>query len=406
MTRTDPASVREPSRAVFPPIDFRTRFPALDGLRGLAILAVFLEHYGGGSHGGTLLVLLNRLRLYGWIGVDLFFVLSGFLITGILFDTLGDSRYFQRFFARRSLRIFPIYYLVFAVLLLLTPIMLYQWRPGHLLFLVYLGNFLGNYDFSYYLIEARRFPAASASISHFWSLCVEEQFYLLWPPLIYAVRKRGAILRVAFGLFVLAALFRMAVYHYGGAALSEQWSVRTLPFRMDTLLAGAILALLLRGARADAVQRSCKWAVLAGCAGSLAIFSLDGRAREFMYSGFLYSCIALASAGLVGCTLRTRGLAYRVFSWKPLSILGKYSYGFYIYHVLFARLWITLLVIVTAKLHSLAAAGAITLPLNFLVTFAVAKLSYDHFEKRFLRYKSHFEYDRELATGRTALPTQ
>ncbi len=70
------------SPRVFAPIDFRRRFPALDGLRALAIIAVFCAHYGGGSHGGHILTTLNRIRLYGWMGVDLFFVLSGFLITG------------------------------------------------------------------------------------------------------------------------------------------------------------------------------------------------------------------------------------------------------------------------------------------------------------------------------------
>ena len=391
------ASTRE-----FAPIDFRNRFPALDGLRALAILAVFFEHYGGGSHGGKLMMLVNRVRLYGWVGVDLFFVLSGFLITGILYDTLGDSHYFKRFFARRSLRIFPIYYLVFAVLFALTPFLLYQWRPGHLLFLVYLGNFLGNYDFSYYDIASRRFASATVEIGHFWSLCVEEQFYLLWPPLVYAVRRRRSLLVAAALLSLSAVALRMGLYLYGGAELSERWSVRTLPFRVDSLLAGAMLALLLRGSRSDAVQRSCKWAFLVGSAGAIGIFSLSGSLRDLLYSGFAFSFTALASAGLIGCTLRAGSTAYKVFDWKPLRTLGKYSYGFYIYHLLFAKLWIALLVLLGTRLHSLAAAGAIALPLNFVTTFLVAKVSYDFYEKRFLRYKVHFEYDTELSAHRHA----
>src|ERR1700729_866320 len=106
----------------FPPIDFKTRFPALDGIRALAVSMVFFAHYGGGTHGGFVLKLLNRVRQYGWGGVDLFFVLSGFLIPGILFDTRNDSHFFKRFFARRSLRIFPVFYLMCAILLLLTPV--------------------------------------------------------------------------------------------------------------------------------------------------------------------------------------------------------------------------------------------------------------------------------------------
>ena len=114
----------------FRPINFKDRFPALDGLRAMAVTLVFLEHFGGGAHGGRVLSAINQVRLRGWVGVDLFFVLSGFLITGILFDTRVDSHFFKRFFARRCLRIFPVFYLVVAVLLVLTPILHYQWRAG------------------------------------------------------------------------------------------------------------------------------------------------------------------------------------------------------------------------------------------------------------------------------------
>src|SRR5262245_25426509 len=101
--------------------------PALDGIRGWAILAVFLFHYAGRLPGAAV----------GWAGVDLFFVLSGFLITGILLDTKDDPAYYRTFYARRSLRIFPIYYLFIAACLLLVPFAV--WQPAHAWFLVYLG---------------------------------------------------------------------------------------------------------------------------------------------------------------------------------------------------------------------------------------------------------------------------
>jgi peptidoglycan/LPS O-acetylase OafA/YrhL len=160
----------------FSPIDFKTRFPALDGIRALAVTMVFIAHFGGGSHGGKVLQLVNEIRQRCWTGVDLFFVLSGFLITGILFDTRNDSHFFKRFFARRSVRIFPVFYLVFTILLLLTPIFQYQWRWLHLTFLVYLGNLFGNYDFSLYELLSANHPTAKVSLGHLWSLCVEEQF--------------------------------------------------------------------------------------------------------------------------------------------------------------------------------------------------------------------------------------
>lgn len=386
----------------FGPIDFRMRFPALDGLRAIAICAVFLEHYGGGSHGGAVLNTLNAIRQYGWLGVDLFFVLSGFLITGILYDTLGDSRYFRRFFARRSLRIFPIYYLVFLVILLLTPVFQYQWRTGHLLFLIYMGNWVANRDFSLYAILSGRSHWLIASISHFWSLCVEEQFYMLWPLAVFLLRTRRKILAGAITLSALAIGLRGLEIVQSGRMLGEGNVVRSLQFRMDTLLLGGVLALLLRGPAATKVQRSCKWVFLAGTLTACAIFIMGPKASFPWLAVPGYSVIALAFAGLIGMTLREDSLCFRIFNLRPLRILGKYSYGFYIYHLLFRWMWIWFLVWCGQRFHSLAWAGIVALSTNFIVTFAVSKVSYDHFESRFLRLKSRFEYDKEVISDGTA----
>lgn len=390
----------------FAPVDFRARFPALDGLRAIAICGVFADHYGGGSHGGKILVLINALRGYGSLGVDLFFVLSGFLITGILYDTLNDSRYFYRFFARRSLRIFPIYYLVFAIIALLTPILFYQWRWGHALFLIYMGNFLGNYDFSYYEFLSRRSHTFLISISHFWSLCVEEQFYMLWPIAVFFLRKRRNILIAGISISILSIALRALEFAWQGPVIAERWIIRTLPFRMDALLIGGLLAILLRGPHADRVQRSCKWLFLAGASISLALFYLSPEYDSFWKLVPGLTIFAITFAGLIGSTLRTDGPAYRIFNLKPLRILGKYSYGFYIYHLLFRWVWIEFLIWCNAKLHSLALAGIVALSTNFIVTFLVSKISYDFFESRFLRYKVHFEYDRELESHRHAFTTR
>ncbi|HEY9138880.1 MAG TPA: acyltransferase [Terriglobus sp.] len=395
-------SVDSSKTRYFAPVDFRARFPALDGLRAIAICGVFADHYGGGSHGGAILNMLNVLRGYGWLGVDLFFVLSGFLITGILYDTLDDSRYFLRFFARRSLRIFPIYYLVFAIIALLTPFLLYQWRWGHALFLIYMGNFLGNYDFSYYEFVSRRSHTFLIGISHFWSLCVEEQFYMLWPIAIFFLRKRRNIFVAGVVISILAIVLRALEFAWQGPIIAERWVIRTLPFRMDALLIGGMLALLLRGSNADRIQRSCKWVFVAGGVASLCIFYLSPAYDSWWKLVPGLTIFALAFAGLIGSALRNDGVLYRLLMWKPLRILGKYSYGFYIYHLLFRWVWIEFLIWCGSKLHSLALAGIVALTTNFVVTFLVSKISYDFFESRFLQYKVHFEYDRELQSHRHA----
>ena len=387
------------------PINFRMRFPALDGLRALAVTAVFLDHYGGGAHGGRILNMLNTIRIHGWAGVDLFFVLSGFLITGVLYDTVGDAHYFKRFYARRSLRIFPVYYLVFAVLLLLTPITLFQWRPGHALFLIYMGNLIANHDFALYDVISARSKWMTVPIGHLWSLCVEEQFYLLWPLLVIRIRNRRSLLWTAAALSSAAFAMRVLVVVYASPITAERWIMRTLPFRMDDLLMGGILALLLRGPAAARVQTGCKWLFLAAAAGTVAVFyySSDYDSALLLTAGL--SCIGLASTGLIGMALRPGGLTFRTLTLRPLLALGRYSYGFYVYHLLLMWQWIRLLTFLSDRTHSRALSGAIALSLNFATTFLIAKFSFNFFESRFLRYKKHFEYDSEKRTHQHAFLT-
>jgi peptidoglycan/LPS O-acetylase OafA/YrhL len=385
----------------FAPIDFKSRFPALDGIRALAIVMVFALHYGGGTHGGAVLNLVNQIRLRGWIGVDLFFTLSGFLITGILFDTRSDSHYFKRFFARRSVRIFPIFYLVFSIFLLLTPIFHYQWKAGHLLFLLYLGNFSLAVNPSLEVIRSATHPASSAHLVHFWSLCVEEQFYLMWPLVVWMVRDRIRLIWTAAGLSILALVLRIAMVLNVQPIHLEAWLVHQLPFRMDSLLLGAILALLLRGPNADQWQQRCKWFFVF----PVALFVALSVAMPTLAAPWLntigFSLLAVGSAGLIGTTLRPASQSFRFFHLKPLRILGKYSYGFYVYHVLWASAWAAFVGFLTTRFHSSVLANALSDLLNFVLTFIVAKISYDFFEVRFLRFKKYFEYDSELREHRT-----
>jgi peptidoglycan/LPS O-acetylase OafA/YrhL len=390
----------------FAPVDFKTRFPALDGVRALAVTMVFAHHYGGGYHGGHILQLINTIRLRGWMGVDFFFVLSGFLITGILYDTRADSRYFRRFFARRSVRIFPVYYLVFTVLLLLTPIFQYQWHWLHLTFLVYLGNFFANYNFSLYNLVSATHPAANVEMSHLWSLCVEEQFYLLWPLAVWLIRDRIRLLWTAATLCGLALALRIAMELRFTPDVASSWIGRTLPFRMDTLLMGGILALLLRGPAADLWQRRICWVFFPGLAGTLAIFYFSPIYNSVWLHTIGFTLISLLGVGLICSTLRHRSLVGRFFHLKPLRTLGKYSYGFYIFHLLFQPAWLKLLIFSSHWVHSIALNGILVIGLNFATVFLVSKLSYDLFEVRFLRLKRHVEYDSELTEHKHAFTTR
>src|SRR6202795_1240617 len=166
-------------------------YQALDGFRGLAILLVFAFHAFHSTHFSSLPArVLEWFGSGGWMGVDLFFVLSGFLITGILTKSVGLPRYFRNFYIRRSLRIFPLYYGVLLLLLALTPLLHLEWHRGHLTYLVYCQNIGGVLN----PIEIE-YLQPSVNLSHLWSLAVEEQYYLLWPVTIWLLRDERKIMR-------------------------------------------------------------------------------------------------------------------------------------------------------------------------------------------------------------------
>jgi peptidoglycan/LPS O-acetylase OafA/YrhL len=176
---------------------------------------------------------------------------------------------------------------------------------------------------------------------------------------------------------------------------------------MDALLLGGILALVLRGQNSDRWQRSCKWIFLASLATILPMLILHpgtGLDSPLVITVGL-TLIATASVGLIGVTLRIGSPAFRVFHLRPLRVIGKYSYGFYIFHMLYQWAWIKFLIYVYSKTHSRALSGIIELASAYIFTFLLAKLSYDLFEVRFLRWKTHFEYDSEVSDHKHAFTT-
>ena len=272
----------------FEPINHRMRFPALDGVRAVAVLMVFAFHYGGGAHRGPLLKVADAIRLQGWAGVDVFFVLSGFLITGVLYDTRNDSRFFSRFYARRSIRIFPVYYLVALMLLILTPVFHYQWHAVHLLFLIYLGNIPGAFVPTIYQIHAR-VPAADVYLGHLWSLCVEEQFYLLWP--LAGVGDRGSRVKLmwtAVGLSMLAVAMRVWMVLGSGVDLRGGWLLNMLPFPYGHPADRRRPGIAAAGGARDGLAESMRGSLFAidfGIGGSFSAEFGAGNGRGFRRSG-------------------------------------------------------------------------------------------------------------------------
>jgi len=319
----------------------RRRFAPLDGLRGIAITAVFCFHYR---------IEPQSPGEWGWVGVDLFFVLSGFLITGILFDSLGEAHYFTNFYMRRALRIFPLYWGLWCVLIIF---MLLQGRfeAEFLAWPAYLGNYLGSFALwaGWNHEHFNRLPAAvhvasetlRIQVGPYWSLCVEEQYYLTWPLVVWMVRGRERLLKMCLGVLAGILALRIALHFWLPAAWVHYNEVYfwTLT-RADSLLAGSALALYVRGARG--LKRLRIKTVAAGtllAVGALAIGQRSwGLFTDVSFSGWMQTwgltAVAAASCGVVAMSLRVRWLE-SVLTWRPLIHLGRVSYGFYVFHLLF-----------------------------------------------------------------------
>ena len=230
---------------------------------------VFQYHYLAGSR-------VPDWLKGGWAGVDIFFVLSGFLITGILFDSRERPYRSRNFYVRRALRVFPLYYGVFLVINVSTPLFQWMWSGSCALWLVYLGNlrhFLqpGQTESVPLNLVSQRFNL-SAHLIHFWTLCVEEQFYMVWPFVVFFVSDRVRLRNLCFAIVALCPLFRLAVFHFTSQAVLEgKFLVFSTPFRVDALMLGGALALMLRGPEAERLRRSAS-SLLVG-----AVFTLCGR---------------------------------------------------------------------------------------------------------------------------------
>src|SRR6185437_14914235 len=175
-------------------------YPGLDGVRGFAVFLVFAVHY------------IPMYRI-GWMGVLTFFVLSGFLITGVLYDSRQEQRRFRNFYVRRALRIFPLFYFIWLCILICGFFFHAQWRPMLTLWPVYLGNyvrFIGGATTAYDRIYTA-FPTVPFEIGHFWSLAVEEQFYFLWPLVVFKVQSRQKLMRICVAVIILVLLLRTAL---------------------------------------------------------------------------------------------------------------------------------------------------------------------------------------------------
>ena len=366
------------------PVSLPARLPTLDGLRAIAILLVVPHNLNLMVTAGGLAHVFIAALYRGWIGVQLFFVISGFLITGILLDARDAPHYYRSFFVRRVLRIFPLYYATLVVLFVLLPafgLLPASFKRDAMAELSLWGYFSDWYG---------AFHPGEASVSHFWSLAVEEQFYLLWP---FVIHRRSAewVMRLCFAIALAALALRVAMLLTGTPGVYT-----FLATRMDALALGASAAAAFR------VPSAASWALnhprfLLG-AGLFALFAGGLISRGYytdgitLSVGFTFLAVAFALLVAAGAAADRLGAGgwLGALRWSFLQRVAKYSYAMYV-------LSVPLHFLVGKPVLSALGLdpGSVVVGFTYIVvgtalSFLAAAASFHLFEVHFLNLKDRF----------------
>lgn len=337
--------------------------PPLDGLRATAALLVLWEHWPSWI-GGPALQTAKRLMSAGYLGVDVFFVLSGFLITRILIVDKRAGKPLRNFLFRRFLRIFPIYYLSVAVSAL--------WQPGP--YVVFCALYLSNF---YFVSRPVHLP-----LHHSWSLSVEEHFYLVWPLVTYRLSETGAK-RVAAWVLIPLAVLSAAVIVASGYQYANRLIYMGTMCRASSLALGALMAFYERPLRAPAGRQVLAAFAILCLLMMGAHLALHGEWKSIPRMVFFSTFSGLVVLTAVRAPTHSPWLS-RVMSTALITAIGRISYGLYLYHY---PIYIAFGVLD----QEVPTAGALLRAVAALVaTFAVASVSYFLIERPLLKLKLRF----------------
>jgi len=351
----------------------RQYYPALDGLRGLAILLVIVYHNFG---------FINYF-FFGWLGVDLFFVLSGFLITDILLNTAGRPDYLRNFYTRRLLRIFPLYYLALLLFMYIIPALTHSFPAGY-----YRENQCWMWTYLQNWLYIFKPAGETTGLHHLWSLAVEEQFYLLWPLIIILLKKPRRLL--LFISLVLLAVIGLRLWIWNSQLANLAYFNLYTFSRIDGLCIGCMIALLQR-INPGFLTKNTYIVVFFFAVANFAFFFINRHyAFSFPYLAIAgYTTFAMTFGLLVNeaVTNETR-LITIIFNWPVLRFFGKISYGLYVFH------WPIYLMLTPVLYQLINTPGNMKLT-QFIcsllatgIAIGVSLLSYHYYESYFLRLKN------------------
>ena len=366
------------------------RVKELDGVRGLAILLVILYHVGPYAEeftGSPILVSIYNSMQIGWLGVDIFFVLSGFLITDILLRAREKQNYFKNFYARRILRIFPVYYVVVGLLLILLPSLEttrgIQEQSSWLFFVFYQQNWL-------YILQR----PVSAYLTVTWSLAIEEQFYLIWPTVVKWLDNKKLVI-VTSVAFIFSLGLRLFISHLPlDLNYAEKINYYATFTRLDGLMVGALIAIVYQSQAWKVWLRRFAWPVFGSSLLAL-IYILTGKSVEpfsknVMVTTWSFSALALFGGSLIVLlkSLSENNWLRIIFRNGILGFFGKYSYAMYLVHA-------PIIFFLNHEfLNANLKGGAISLALiavSILSIILVSLISWNLLEKRVLSLKTYFE---------------
>ncbi|HVT86252.1 MAG TPA: acyltransferase [Chitinophagaceae bacterium] len=352
----------------------RVHYPALDGLRGIAILMVLFHHNFN----------FIPLSKFAWIGVDLFFVLSGFLVTEILLNTNGDSGYLRNFYVRRILRIFPIYYLTIIVFFIVARFFsalndqyIYYHNNQWMLWM-YMQNWL-------FIFKPP--PSDNFLFQHFWSLAIEEQFYLIWPFIILICKNQKKLLFLVYIFLAGCILFRIFCWiDYGANNLSFNLQYKT---RIDGLCIGSIIAIW-KFNKKNIKIRIIRLSIILISIHLVAIFcakTMFKNVPHFNFFGFTSISVIFGMLLVYGLESKNQ-LTKNLLANPAIRYIGKISYGLYIFHYPVLMLF---------RMYSFTSWGLkgfwglmVFGSMALIIAFITSSITYHFFERKILAIRDSF----------------